>query len=211
MSLLHTSFLSAAAILSLGLFACVTSNSNSNAPEATTPENELELADPNPHVSDSHAPEATTPENELESVGQNPRVSECGGFNAKTRDDDSYCDAEFLRWSYNESSQTLSLLNQRVLLNCCGEHKFTVTHDRTRDVYVVDELDQPKNGSRCRCMCTYDWSTDVSVAPGTINLELARHVSDGDGRQVIWSGKIDVTETQGEVVISDRPLKVFCH
>lgn len=149
-------------------------------------------------------------------VGQNPQVSECGGFQANTRDALPYCDAELLRWSYDSSSKTLSLLNQRVFLNCCGEHNMTVTFDPDRNVYTVTETDAPVmfdgSGARCGCMCVFDWVTDATgVEPGNISVELVRHVTDDSaGSQVIWNGQLDLSEVQGEVVIDDVPLDFGC-
>ena len=70
----------------------------------------------------------------------NSRVSECGGFESPekrmvndipiTRDISTYCDSENLQWLYDENTLTLSVLNSRVLLNCCGEHDITASYEK---------------------------------------------------------------------------------
>ena len=67
-------------------------------------------------------------------------------------------------------------------------------------------------GARCGCMCTFDWMTDVvEVEPGTIALELVRHVTDdSEGKRMVWSGQLDLSQMQGEVTVDDQPLDFGC-
>ena len=204
----HTfSYLAIATLLSASLFACSGEDpSADNAAGSGGSAGTAGSAGTGGDATDSPSSE----------VGQNAQVSDCGGFGANNRDAIPYCDAELLRWSYDASSQTLSLLDQRAFLNCCGDRTFTVNFDPDRNVYTATEIDSPEmvggEGARCGCMCSFDWITDVvDVEPGTINLELGRHVTDDDaGAQTVWSGQLDLMEVQGQVVVDDQPLDYGC-
>jgi len=146
------------------------------------------------------------------------RVSECGGFVSPekrmdnniplTRDPSTYCDAEKLQWLYDENTLTLSVLNSRVLLNCCGEHDITASYEN--GAAIIAENDQPVNGTdRCRCMCVYDFFIEISgLSPGVITLKLDLTV-DEDTRNK-WEGTIDIREKNGEIIIDDKPLDNWC-
>ena len=146
------------------------------------------------------------------------RVSECGGFNSEakrtgsdiffTRDDSTYCDAERLQWLYDENTQTLEVMNTRVLLNCCGEHEITAINDN--NIIVIMENDQPVNGKgRCHCMCVYDFFIEISgVSPGIITLKLDMTVDDTTLNK--WEGKIDLGKGNGVIIIDDKPLAYGC-
>ena len=56
------------------------------------------------------------------SLGQDSKTSDCGGFPIKGDEPMLYCDSEKLVWSYSAGEQILSLANERILLNCCGDH-----------------------------------------------------------------------------------------
>jgi len=148
----------------------------------------------------------------------NSRVSECGGFESPekrmandiplTRDISTYCDSENLQWLYDEDTLTLSVLNSRVLLNCCGEHDITASYEN--GMIVIAENDQPVNGTdRCRCMCVYDFFIEISgLSPGVITLKLDLTV-DEDTRNK-WEGTIDIRKKNGEIIIDDKPLDNWC-
>ena len=148
----------------------------------------------------------------------NFRVSECGGFGSPekrmvngipiTRDISTYCDSENLQWLYDENTLTLSVLNSRVLLNCCGEHDITASYEN--GMIVIAENDQPVNGTdRCRCMCVYDFFIEIfGLSPGVITLKLDLTV-DEDTRNK-WEGTIDIRKKNGEIIIDDKPLDNWC-
>ncbi|MBN2493729.1 MAG: hypothetical protein JXR96_03970 [Deltaproteobacteria bacterium] len=144
---------------------------------------------------------------------QDDRVSECGGFesNGGTIFDapSAYCDAEVLYWIYEAASQTLSLADTRILLNCCGDHGMTVA--QVDGVYVVTETDAPEDGwGRCLCMCVYDFVVSVSQIPAeTIPIRIFREVTDSESGTV-WEGELDLTAGAGAVVIDETDVGLWC-
>jgi len=148
----------------------------------------------------------------------NSRVSECGGFGSPekrmgndipiTRDILTYCDSENLQWFYDENTLTLSVLNTRVLLNCCGEHDITASYDN--GMIVIAENDQPVNGTdRCRCMCVYDFFIEISgLSSGVVTLKLDLTVD--EDTQNKWEGTIDIRKKNGEIIVDDKPLDNWC-
>jgi len=163
---------------------------------------------------DSQSPLQTTDNISI----KDSRVSECGGFDSMakrmgsdiffTRDDSTYCDAERLQWLYDENTQTLEVMNTRVLLNCCGEHEITAVNDNS--IIVIKENDQPVNGKgRCKCMCVYDFFIKISgISPGVITLKLDRTVDDTTLNK--WEGKIGLGKGNGVIIIDDKPLAYGC-
>lgn len=142
-------------------------------------------------------------------------VSECGGFVAMQKADDAtfapddYCDAEVLDWAYDAATQSLALHDERVFLNCCGEHAMEVTYDH--GLYVVRETDEPVEGAgRCDCMCVFDFHLDVSGVPdGIIALRLDRFVTES-GEETVWEGTLDLTLESGRVVVDDTDVGMWC-
>ena len=137
-------------------------------------------------------------------------VSDCGGF--RTSDmaltDESaqsdYCDAEVLKWWYDEETETLSLLNARVFLNCCGEHGFA-TRMADNGTYIVTETDKPlKGGGRCGCMCVFDYEISLEDIPAQeISLKLGRDVKDGES-STVWKGTLDLTGSNSDTIIIEE-------
>ena len=152
-------------------------------------------------------------EGEGESLDQTPRLSNCGGFGAEEPerpDWGSYCAAEVLRWHYDEASQTLSLSDERVLLNCCGEHEISV--ELVNDVYVVQETDAPDQGARCYCMCVFDFAVEVEGVPtGTIDLRILRDITDdAQEEQLVFEGQLDLGADEGVVELDASDVGMWC-
>lgn len=146
-------------------------------------------------------------------------ISECGGFAAKgevtkglpTPQTKDYCAAETLLWQHDAAKQTLRLADNRVLLNCCGDHSIDVA--LVDGVYVITERDAPQDGAtRCRCMCVFDFATDIAPVPvGTIAVKIVREVTDsGDGPQEVFSGKLDLSAGAGAETIDTTDASTWC-
>lgn len=133
-------------------------------------------------------------------VNKNSRVSECGGFTSAsiTVADPDTSVTEKLIWNYDTKTRTLSLLNKRVNLNCCGQH--SISAFREGGDIVISESDQPLNGGRCRCMCLYEFYTEIAgLSAADVNLRLELKV---DATLFIkWSGTILLAEGSGEITI----------
>jgi hypothetical protein len=153
-------------------------------------------------------------------LAQEQRISACGGFGQQEQsletDAATYCEAEVLSWQYDAAAHELTLSNNRVTLNCCGEHSMTVHEEGS--AYVVTERDAPEEigplpgmAARCDCMCVFDFAVTVSNVPaGTITLELVREVTDAEGgATTAWQGQIDLGAGQGRIVI-DSSESMWC-
>ncbi len=146
-----------------------------------------------------------------------PQISACGGFvggnpGAKIPPPDptTYCNAERLLWNYDASTKTLGLTNSRILLNCCGDHSITVTKDG--DTVVFTETDAPENGTRCKCMCVYDYASDVSpIETGILSFRIVRNVTDAQPAvTTVWEGTLDLSAGTGEVVVNTDDVGGWC-
>lgn len=146
-----------------------------------------------------------------------PLISECGGFvaggtGAKIPQPDpaTYCDAERLLWNYDASSKTLGLTNARIQLNCCGDHSVKV--DKDGDTVVFTEVDAPKDGSRCKCECVFDYAADVStLESGMTALRIVRNVTDAQpATEIVWEGTLDLSAGMGEVIVSTDSAAPWC-
>jgi hypothetical protein len=141
------------------------------------------------------------------------QVSECGGFVSLLRsplgDRATYCDAEVLNWAYDVEAGRLNLANNRVLLNCCGEHEMTVAH--AAGTFVVTEIDAPGAG-RCRCDCVFDYTVSFTGTAGwEVPLRLVRDVTDsGAAPAVVWEGTLDLTQGAGQIVIDTTDVSAWC-
>ena len=151
---------------------------------------------------------------------QSQKVSSCGGFSKTSPQShlegglelfagNTYCDAEVLDWSYDKAGGKLTMSNNRVLLNCCGDH--SISAKEVGGVVVVTEVDAPDSlGGRCGCMCVFDYALDLeSIAPGTIQVRLDRHVKPGTPRTA-WKGKIDLSKGSGSVVVDKTSVGMWC-
>ncbi|MBW2522991.1 MAG: hypothetical protein JRI23_02390 [Deltaproteobacteria bacterium] len=139
---------------------------------------------------------------------QQDEVSECGGF-AQAMDSSGaeYCDAEMLYWSYDATTEKLSLTNTRIELNCCGEHSMVIAE--TPGGYTVTETDAPEmigpgEGARCSCMCVFDFALAAEgVSERTIQLNLDRNVTDQGPVERVLEATIDLSEGSGAIVVDD--------
>lgn len=148
-------------------------------------------------------------------------VSDCGGFQERGKSNAGasapaptpYCDAEALRWTYDAISGTLILSDERILLNCCGDHSVKVSEQS--GVFVVHQKDEPEGaagGARCGCMCVFDYKTTLTgVSGSSIDIEIVREVTDeGSGVKAVWSGTLDLTKAAGEIVIDKTDVGPWC-
>ncbi len=144
---------------------------------------------------------------------QSSDTSECGGFESSTLRTSSgnYCDAEVLAWSYDVDTGSVSLADERMLLNCCGDH--TITTTLVDGVYVIEEVDAPMDGdARCDCMCVFDFAIEIAgVGPGAMPIRITRYVTDqGDAPVLVWEGSIDLGLGSGEEIIDDSDVGMWC-
>ena len=147
-------------------------------------------------------------------------VSDCGGFNerAKSSADNSpaptpYCDAEALRWTYDAIAGRLVLSDDRILLNCCGDHTVKVTQQNgVTKLHQKDEPEGAAGGARCGCMCVFDYKTTLTGITGSsIDLEIVREVTDDTkGVYAVWSGTLDLTKSSGEIIIDTADVGPWC-
>lgn len=144
------------------------------------------------------------------------QLSECGGFERPDAAPTvlplpAYCDAEVL--TFTHAGGTLSLSNERVLLNCCGDHSMTVRLEE--GTYVVTEIDAPEaaaGGARCGCMCVFDFAVEAGpIAAGTIAVRLVRDVTDDDAAPwVVWEGDLDLTAGSGTITVDTSSVEGWC-
>lgn len=144
-------------------------------------------------------------------------VSECGGF-PETREFAitdhghdgmrDYCDAQVLHWEFADG--TLTILDSRVMLNCCGRHSVSIIGGDTITIY---EQDDPEPGAvRCDCRCAYDFRAELDgLLAGPVALELLLHVTDvTDDPTLLWSGTVDLSDGSGEIVVDATLEPDFC-
>jgi len=142
-------------------------------------------------------------------------ISDCGGF-AKAGSpllvpEADYCAAEVLHWAYDAQTQTLKLADARALLNCCGDHSFTV--EEQNGVYVFTETDAPEGGwGRCSCMCVFDFVIEVQGIPaGTTTIRIDRDVTDWpEGSGLVFEGDLDLTQGSGSITIDETDVGPWC-
>lgn len=151
-------------------------------------------------------------------VADEGEVSECGGFDDSTADlamaqsdldgPRGYCDAQVFRWEY--TGDTLTVLDSRVMLNCCGQHSVSISGGDT--VTIFEQDDPEPGGMRCDCRCAYDFRAELDgLVAGPVNLELLLHVTDVTAEPtVMWFGALDLSEGAGEIVIDATPEPDFC-
>ncbi|MBN2358068.1 MAG: hypothetical protein JXR83_01355 [Deltaproteobacteria bacterium] len=146
-------------------------------------------------------------------------VSACGGFEweveQSAEESEAYCAAEVLRWTHDPEAQTLSLLDLRALLNCCGEQYVEVL--KVGETILVQVTDTDGGQGRCSCLCVYDFSIVLQgVSGSTIALSFTREVTDVEATgqssdmEVSWQGELDLSAGAGEVVINEVSAAPFC-
>ncbi len=158
------------------------------------------------------------------SLPQEFGVSECGGFGGEAHfamtaagdDDDTepgYCDAEVLHWTYTPALEELAIQNDRVMLNCCGNHSIAIRDDGG-GAYTITETDAPEglDGARCGCMCNFDFALSAREIPeGPIDVTLVLDVTDSSSGPVTkWSGTIDLADGFGDIVVLESDEEGFC-
>ena len=136
-------------------------------------------------------------------------VSDCGGFAASTKragedipfepDPKTYEDAERLLWKYEKEAALLSIMNARVILNCCGDHRISALQEH--DTLIIAENDQPEDGSkRCRCLCAFDFFIGLSgVSRRILPLKITLTVDDSTWTK--WQGEIDLAGGCGDIIM----------
>ena len=139
-------------------------------------------------------------------------VSDCGGFGEVVHDDSdsTYCESELLRWTYDAATRQLEIDHDRLLLNCCGEHSTEL--ELVDGVYVLTEIDEPEaGGGRCDCMCVFDYSVVVDdLDADEIDLAIVLDVTDDAAPVQTWTGTLDLTLGDGEIVISNEDVGMWC-
>jgi hypothetical protein len=141
-------------------------------------------------------------------IAINPTISECGGFpvSRSARLDhgsstSEFCNDDMLHWQYNEKTQTVTLTNDFVWLNCCGVRSISV-YQTAYGRYEFRQTDEPAPEGRCDCECSFDYQVDISPVSKSIDLDIVRNVSDATPTTwTAWSGGIDLTENTGEILI----------
>jgi hypothetical protein len=146
---------------------------------------------------------------------QHASLSGCGGFAADLDDPEeapaAYCQAERLDWTYDPASETLALIDRRVLLNCCGDRRIGAS--LSNGVLTVTETDSPEvRDVRCGCMCTFDFSlTVVGVPDEPVMMELVRDITDdGEGPALIWRDELNPGFGSDSVVIDSTDAGIWC-
>ena len=140
--------------------------------------------------------------------------SDCGGFpmdDEEPTDSDDYCDAEMLRWDYDAESGSLTLTDERVLLNCCGIRDISL--ELVEGVYVITETDEPEaEGARCDCACVFDFSLLARGIPaGSIQVQLKRQETDVTEEPVlVWEGSLELSLGAGEVEVDTTDVGMWC-
>jgi hypothetical protein len=142
-------------------------------------------------------------------------ISDCGGFAAAQKthipSPGNYCDAELLLWQYSSATGTLNVSNNRIALNCCGEHSMTAAIEN--GVYVITEQDDPETGGgRCDCECIFDFTAELDDVPaGDVAFRLERYVTDdASAPSVVWSGTIEVHDGTGLITVDGDPMSYPC-
>lgn len=142
-------------------------------------------------------------------------LSDCGGLDVTVEKSD-YCAAEILAWEYDPETKIFVFADNRIVLNCCGEHDMSI---RLVDgVYRITEYDAPEQiepdvESRCHCMCSFDYELKVQDMPHEeIQVKLLRDISDDDdwNSGLVWEGELDLTLGSGEIIIDDVPVEYGC-
>lgn len=123
----------------------------------------------------------------------------------------AYCDAEVLHWQYDSGTETLTLRDTRVLLNCCGDHSMQVSWNDGS--YTIDEVDDlVEVPARCRCMCVFDFSVTVQGIPDRpVPFKLIRTVTeDPQASGEKKTGELDLGQREGFLIIDESSVEPYC-
>ncbi|MCA9620798.1 MAG: hypothetical protein KC731_17360, partial [Myxococcales bacterium] len=144
------------------------------------------------------------------SLQQHATLSDCGDSQQTTE----YCAAEVLVWTHDPNTSTLTLLDRRMELNCCGERSWVIS-EVSGGGYMALQTDAPEivegEEARCGCMCIFDYTLVSDPIPaGTIDLTIIRNVTDdSESPRTMFEGSIDLTAGSGEIVLDESPT-IFC-
>jgi len=142
-----------------------------------------------------------------------PRISACGGFEATAAPLRSTslepmapepCAVEKLSWTYAEGK--LSLLNQRVPLNCCGARSLDAVLED--GAVVITEHDKPADGAgRCRCSCAFDFAVDLKLKNvKRLPVKLVRRIAEDPDPSVVFTGELELSAGSGATLLHADPL-----
>ena len=147
--------------------------------------------------------------------GPKTEVSECGGFDMEkigftTRVSKETRKDENLVWKYDSTSQTATLINQNVWLNCCGDRSVDVSLNDETGVYEIRETDKAEEEDgvplRCRCQCFFDFKVSLpDMDADIISVKLFRTITDQENPDTVaWEGELDLREGEGEMAIAEQ-------
>ena len=142
---------------------------------------------------------------EAEGVEENVRVSGCRGFdnsNTVSLKSVQRCDQSII-WKYNNQEGVLNIVNQDIMLNCCGEHDVRIEKGYKSIKYIM--IDNPENDARCGCSCLFDYSADVKIdLEDGRTLAVFTDIAEDEGLKEVWEGRINLSEGSGAIVIKER-------
>jgi hypothetical protein len=162
--------------------------------------------------------------NEVDGISQKALVSDCGGFLVKRSalkvpsalNADDYCDAEVLKWQYDSAAGTLTITNDRVLLNCCGEHGIKI-EQQADGTYLITETDDPEklddgSTSRCLCSCVYDFKIEAQAIPNeSISVRVVRDIAEESALIEVWEGSLNLPEEPtGSITVNEDDASIWC-
>ena len=155
-----------------------------------------------------------TAQNETEDISETAKVSVCGGFDdadeAETADGKRGISEERLSWKYNKSKKLLTLVNENVWLNCCGERSVSASFNEATGIYEIYETDKAEmdgdTSLRCRCECFFDFKIKLpEITSDSITVKIFRVISDSEKpMSAVWKGDLNPGEGSGDILIGKR-------
>ena len=170
-------------------------------------ENDTENYEQDADIDEDPAQESDIDPEEVEAEGveENVRVSGCRGFdnsNTVSLKSVQRCDQSII-WKYNNQEGVLNIVNQDIMLNCCGEHDVRIEKGYKSIKYIM--IDNPENDARCGCSCLFDYSADVKIdLEDGITLAVFTDIAEDEGLKEVWEGRINLSEGSGAIVIKER-------
>ena len=121
----------------------------------------------------------------------------------------SYCDAEHLFWTYDQATETLHLLDARIVLNCCGDHSIEVAEQPDQSL-LVTEIDDGQAG-RCLCSCVFDYLVSVhNLSADPVDIRIVRDISEEADLVTVWEGTLRLEEGNGSAVVDASSADPWC-
>ena len=120
-------------------------------------------------------------------------------------DDDN--SVERLLWSYDKETKILSFMHDNLCTPCGDDWEVSLILTKDEDTYSLTSLAEDTSRiTSYKCgSCRYDLKTTAEIEEqDAINLVFTKQTKsfdDKNGKTQIWSGKIDLTEESGEIVI----------